>query len=450
MSEMYRDSIFWVEVERIKPNPFQPRREFDQQKLVELADSIRMYGLLQPLTVTRREEAQEDGGIRVEYELIAGERRLRASRIAGLAQVPVIIRASEDDDKMKFELAIIENLQREDLNPIDRALAFDKLARDFQYSLAEVGRRVGRSREYVSNSVRLLGLPEHIQLHLVRGNLTEGHTRPLLMLNDKPEAQEELLREIVERKMNVRDSEHFARRAAQDKVSKRHKIDPLLIDLEKQLTERLGTRVHIEPREVGGKLVISYFSAADLGTLLTAMQVEQESFLRAAVFNGSAPISKVPSEESLTEGVVEYTNQPQQDPERLEGNDVHVISQTESVAEERKEDSQTEVLPDDHYPLPEHDANTASREESPEAPYGERTNLEGGPQDHSVVQPGTLTESPSQHNPTGLETQHNTPDPDRFEEEYDAQAQSVTTENAPPKQDTNEEDELYSIRNFTV
>jgi ParB family chromosome partitioning protein len=130
-SDIYRDSIFWVEVERIKPNPYQPRREFNLAKLKELAESIRMYGLLQPLTVTRNEIPREDGGIGVEYELIAGERRLRASKLAGIAQIPVIIRTGEETDQMKLELAIIENLQREDLNPVDRAKAFMKLHKEF-------------------------------------------------------------------------------------------------------------------------------------------------------------------------------------------------------------------------------------------------------------------------------------------------------------------------------
>src|SRR3989344_1279995 len=126
----YSDSIFWVEPDKIKPNPFQPRREFDEARLNELADSIRQYGILQPLVVTRKEMAKEDGGLAVEYELIAGERRLRASKIAGLAQVPVLIRNSEETDRMKLELAIIENLQREDLNPIDRARAFERLVNE--------------------------------------------------------------------------------------------------------------------------------------------------------------------------------------------------------------------------------------------------------------------------------------------------------------------------------
>jgi ParB family transcriptional regulator, chromosome partitioning protein len=181
------DSIYWVEVEKVVPNPFQPRREFDQNKLQELADSIRMYGVLQPLTVTRKEIQREDGTFYSEYELIAGERRLRASKLAGVAQVPVIIRDGEQSEQEKLELAIIENLQREDLNAVDRAIAFRQLADQFGLSHAQVAQKVGRSREYVSNSIRLLGLPEHMLDSLKRGEMMEGHARTLLMLTDRRE-----------------------------------------------------------------------------------------------------------------------------------------------------------------------------------------------------------------------------------------------------------------------
>jgi ParB family transcriptional regulator, chromosome partitioning protein len=291
-SELFRDSIFWVEVERIKPNPYQPRREFDQGKLQELSESIRMYGLLQPLTVTRNEIPREDGGLVVEYELIAGERRLRASKLAGLSQVPVIIRVGEETDQMKLELAIIENLQREDLNPIDRAKAFEKLYKEFKFTHQEIGRKVGKSREYVSNTLRLLLLPEHLLTHLAEGKITEGHTRPLLMLNDRPEEQTVLAREILLKKLTVRESESLARRVAQDKVSAKHKINPDILALERALTEQLGTRVTIEPREVGGRVVISFFSADDLHALLDSMRVQSESVGVSEVFNG-IPVTPV-------------------------------------------------------------------------------------------------------------------------------------------------------------
>ena len=293
MSDIFRDSIFWVEVERIKPNPYQPRREFDQAKLTGLADSIRMYGLLQPLTVTRNEITREDGGISVEYELIAGERRLRASKIAGLSQVPVIIRSGQDTDQMKLELAIIENLQREDLNPVDRAKAFLRLHKEFSFTHLEIGKKVGKSREYVSNTLRLLLLPEAILGYLAEGRMSEGHTRPLLMLNDKPDEQGVLAKEILLKKLTVRESEALARRSAQEKVTSKHKINPEILELERKLTEKLGTRVQIEQREVGGKLVISFFSAEDLSALLNTMQLEKSDNVANPIFNGNpnAPTS---------------------------------------------------------------------------------------------------------------------------------------------------------------
>jgi ParB family chromosome partitioning protein len=270
------DSIFWVDTEKVVPNPFQPRREFDQNKLQELSESIRMYGVLQPLTVTRSEVQRDDGTFYTEYELIAGERRLRASRLAGVAQVPVIIREGEQNEQEKLELAIIENLQREDLNAIDRALAFQQLAEQFELSHTQVAQKVGRSREYVSNSIRLLALPEHMRLALQRGELGEGHARTLLMLNDKPQEQETIFREILLKKMSVREVERIVRKIATDKVRKKQHSDigDHLIEIEKEFTETLGTRVQIQKTEFGGKLTIDYFSEDDLSAILKRMQAE--------------------------------------------------------------------------------------------------------------------------------------------------------------------------------
>ncbi|NBD74142.1 ParB/RepB/Spo0J family partition protein [Patescibacteria group bacterium] len=278
MGERYHDSIFWVEVERIRPNPFQPRREFDELKLQDLADSVRQYGVLQPLVVTRKEYEREDGGISVEYELIAGERRLRASKVAGLSQVPVIIRAQEESDQVKLELAIIENLQREDINPIERARAFAQLVNQFNLKHADVGKKIGRSREYVSNTLRLLSLPTHIQEYIIQGRIAEGHTRPILRLNGKSEEQDVLVKEIMLKKLTVREAESIAQRIAHETNKQRTKeaLNPELMELERELTENLGTRVQIEPREVGGKLVISYFSADDLSSLLSLMKAQHQ------------------------------------------------------------------------------------------------------------------------------------------------------------------------------
>jgi ParB family chromosome partitioning protein len=257
------DSIFWVEVDRIKPNPFQPRKTFDEAALQSLAESIRSYGVLQPLTVTRKEIEKPGEGIAVEYELVAGERRLRAAKLAGLREVPVVIRSGEDTDRMKLELAIIENLQREDLNPIDRAVAFQKLAVDFGLKHAEIGKRVGKSREYVSNTLRILGLPKEMQDALSSGEISEGHTRPLLMLMDRAAEQVTLFKEIIAKRLTVRDSEQLARRVATDRARKGD-LTPELLLLERELTEKFGTRVRIEKKDQGGKVLIDFFSVDDL------------------------------------------------------------------------------------------------------------------------------------------------------------------------------------------
>ena len=277
MSGFYNNAIFWVEVDKIKPNPFQPRKEFDEHKLNDLARSIRQYGVLQPLTVNRKEVQKSDGGLATEYELVAGERRLRAAKIAGLATVPTLIREVDDDDKTKLELAIIENLQREDLNPMDRATAFSRLQKEFGHKLTHIAEKIGKSREYVSNTVRLLGLPPEMQQALVEGKISEGHTRPLLMLIDRPAEQQTLFKEIMLKRLTVRDSENIARRIAVDKVRKKEYIfAPDVLEMERNLGQALGTRVTIEPKDNGGKLSIDYMSEEDLRALFSALRARMQ------------------------------------------------------------------------------------------------------------------------------------------------------------------------------
>lgn len=276
MSTLYSNSIFWVEVEKINPNPYQPRKEFVESALRDLADSIRQYGVLQPLVVTRKEIEKADGGLAVEYELIAGERRLRASKLAGLTQVPVVIRQDEDPN-VKLELAIIENLQREDLNAIDRARAFLRLAHEFNLTHAEIGRKMGKSREYVSNSLRLLQLPQDIMQAVAERRISEGHTRPLMMLSDRPEEQLTLFKEIIFKKMSVRESELVARKIAKDRVRKKEINDPRITEFEEKFSENLGTRVHIEATENGGKIVIDYFAPEDLQQIYELVKSNRES-----------------------------------------------------------------------------------------------------------------------------------------------------------------------------
>lgn len=275
-SPFYGNSVFFIETEKIKPNPYQPRRDFDPQKLNELAESIRMYGVLQPIVVTRKEYEREDGGLGVEYELIAGERRHRAARIAGLREIPALIRAKEDDERAKLELAIIENLQREDISSVDRARAFKQLSEQFGLKHIEIAQKVGKSREYVSNTIRLLMLPEEMLIALGEGKISEGHTRPLLMLIHKPEEQNTLFKEIILRRLTVRDAENISRKIAVEKVRKVEKLaDPEIIEWEQEVGNALGTRVHVEKKENGGRIHIDYFNEEDLKKIMMVINASK-------------------------------------------------------------------------------------------------------------------------------------------------------------------------------
>ena len=263
------NSIFWIDTDKVKPNPYQPRREFDEARLSDLADSIKQYGVLQPLTVSRVEVMKEGGeGLVTEYELIAGERRLRAARLAGVAQVPAIIREG-DTEIMKLELAIIENLQREDLNAVDKARAFQRLANEFKFTHGQIAKKLGKSRESISNSLRILALPEEMLSAIAQGRMTEGHTRPLLMLSDHLEEQGVLFKEIIYKRITVREAEKLARKIAFDRVRKKEFLpDPEINELEEEFQEKLGTRVHIDRKDLGGQIKIDFFSTEDLRTIL--------------------------------------------------------------------------------------------------------------------------------------------------------------------------------------
>lgn len=276
------DSVFWIDVDRIVPNPYQPRKEFSEEGLRSLAESIRQYGVLQPLVVSRSEVEKADGtGLESIYELIAGERRLRASKLAGLKQLPVVIRQGESN-LTKLELAIIENLQREDLNAIDRAKALQKLIDEFGISHSETAAKVGRSREWVSNSLRLLSLPEHMQAAIVGREISEGHARPLMALNDRPEEREALFKEIILKRLPVRAAERIARSIAQERVHKHHRKSQEMVEIEKALTETLGTRVIIETNAEGGCLRIDFFSPDDLQQLVDALAAQEKAEEEAA------------------------------------------------------------------------------------------------------------------------------------------------------------------------
>jgi ParB family chromosome partitioning protein len=334
MSTSYvNDAVFWIEIEKVHPNPYQPRREFDEAKLKDLAESIRMYGILQPLVVTRKEVYHETGGMTVEYELISGERRLRASKIAGLTQVPTLIRNGEEDAQLKLEMAIIENLQREDLNAVDRARSFERLAKEFGLKQSQIADKVGKSREYVSNSMRILSLPDDMITALQEGKISEGHTRPLLMLVDRPEEQMVLFKEIMAKKLTVREAESLSRRVATEKIRNKEKyLDPVIMEMERNFTESLGTRVRIEKGKEGGKVTIDFFSPDDLRALLEK--------LNGAENIGREGVGKVSSNSGSVSEIGGVSNTPSTPGAQLSTSDIAPIDDRapEEIKKEENED----------------------------------------------------------------------------------------------------------------
>lgn len=250
-----QEAVFQIEVDKIEPNPFQPRKEFNEEELRELASSIREYGIIQPLVVSKIEEEAEYG-TRVRYQLIAGERRLRAAKLVGLERVPAIIK-HVDTKKLNLELAIIENVQRADLNPLEAARAYARLQDEFNLTQREIAVRVGKSRESVANSLRLLSLPSFIQEAVQGGKINESQARVLLSIADLSD-QKNMFFRLLDEKMTVRQLKRKVSGAP----------DPESNYLERQLEERLGAPVEIKKRGAGGKLVIKWFSSDEMKGVL--------------------------------------------------------------------------------------------------------------------------------------------------------------------------------------
>lgn len=253
-----------VAVGDIVPNPEQPRRTFDDESLAALADSIRRHGLLQPLVVRR---------VGLGYEIVAGERRLRAARRAGLATVPVVVRETDSDERL--ELALIENVQREDLNPLEEAEAYRQLIDGHGFTQEEVAERVGKSRPAITNALRLLGLPEAVKAQLESGEISAGHARAVLAV-DGAGAQTAFAREIVQRRLSKSDAEKLAaaRRSASAKPrAPRATGDLHLRALADELTRSLGTRVRIARRARGGTIEIEFYSDPELDRLTERLRL---------------------------------------------------------------------------------------------------------------------------------------------------------------------------------
>ncbi|MCS7287180.1 MAG: ParB/RepB/Spo0J family partition protein [Anaerolineae bacterium] len=243
-----------ISVDEIIPNPYQPRRHLDQEALEELAQSIREHGLIQPLIVTRDEESGK-------YQLIAGERRWRAARMAGFSTVPVIVK--EVSPREMLELALVENIQRADLNPLEEAEAYRFLIEEFGLTQEEVAKRVGKSRVAVANTVRLLRLPSEVKKALAEGLISEGHARALLALSSS-ELQIRALEKILKRGLNVRQTEELVRKLQEPGRSLRRETLPEIKELEEKLRESLGTKVQLIKGRKGGRLVIFFYSDEDL------------------------------------------------------------------------------------------------------------------------------------------------------------------------------------------
>lgn len=263
-AEHKKEAVFSIDIEKIKPNPYQPRRDFDEQALKALADSIRSHGILQPLLVSRVENP--DVGT-TEYHLIAGERRWRAAKMAGFSRVPVIIR--ESTDRQKLELSLIENAQREDLNPIEKALAFKRLHEEFGFSHSDIGSLVGKSRVAVVNTMRLLTLPEDIKQAIREGKISEGHARGILMARGE-EQQRIVFVQIIEKGLTAREAEDSARKLSGWQPKKRTKeFIAEFKGLEEELKRILEWPLLKIRMEAGfPKLVISFNSKKDLEGLI--------------------------------------------------------------------------------------------------------------------------------------------------------------------------------------
>jgi len=263
-AEASGDEVRLLDLARIRPNPYQPRREFRPEELEELAASIREHGLLQPIVVR-----SADG----DYEIVAGERRFRACQRLGLATIPALVRTA--DDTQMLELALIENIQRENLNAIEEARAYQAYVQRLDLTQEQVAQRLGKSRSTVANMLRLLDLPGDVQELVSRGTLSMGHARAILAVSDA-EAQRTLARRIETEGLSVRDIERLAREwgaapRASDTAPVATERSAHVIDIERQLADRLGTKVSIRDRLGHGRISIDYYSAEDLERLLETL-----------------------------------------------------------------------------------------------------------------------------------------------------------------------------------
>ena len=254
-----------VKITMVEPNRDQPRHKFDEEALNELADSIKQYGIISPIIVQNRKD---------HYEIIAGERRWRAAKIAGLKEIPVIIKNFTEQEIV--EISLIENIQRENLNPIEEALAYKRLLTEFHLKQEEVAQRVSKSRTAVTNSMRLLKLADEVQQMIIDESLTTGHARALITIEDQSK-QIEIAKKVVNEKLSVRDIEKLVKDLnkpkKEKKESKQLKNDFIYQDIEEKLKQSLGTKVTVSAKEDGsGKIEIDFYSSEELDRILDLLK----------------------------------------------------------------------------------------------------------------------------------------------------------------------------------
>lgn len=264
--EARQEAIFHIEVEKIVPNPYQPRKVFNEEEIQELAESIKEFGVLQPISVSKVVK-ETSSGTRVEYQLVAGERRLKAAKIAGLPRIPAIIRKG-DTPKMKLELALIENIQRSNLNPLESARGYARLQDEFDLTQKDIALRVGKSRETVANTMRLLNLPSHIQMALEEGKINESQARTLISVESSHEQEM-----IFERML----SGTLTARKARERIQKTQTPDPERIYWQKRLEERTGLPVEIEKKGTRGKVSLQFYSDEEFQNILRVLGETPES-----------------------------------------------------------------------------------------------------------------------------------------------------------------------------
>jgi ParB family chromosome partitioning protein len=266
------DRFFMCDIDKIEPNPQQPRSYFDPEKLEELCGSIRERGIIQPLLVTRSEGNR--------YHLIAGERRLRAAKMANKEEVPVVVMDASSNNE-RLELALIENIQRHDLNSIEEAKAYARLIEEFNLTQEQVSKKVGKKRSTITNVLRLLKLPQQLQNDVIENKISEGHARVLLRLKDDLDLMAEIRDKIVKEKLSVRDTERLCR-AGKNKKKKNTELKPVQVTtgelprsyckaLTTQMTNSLNTKVRILQNGARGKLEIEYYSGDDLDRLVSLL-----------------------------------------------------------------------------------------------------------------------------------------------------------------------------------